>query len=191
VQCLVRRGRAENTDPRPATCPAHSGEAHASSGRFSGTERQTPHPHLALCDTHHRPVLKGFSMLGENTLQRVIHAVGMHIAQAKRDHTGQPAPLAATNSPKPRSWTSIIRSSWRAFSTMPGSGNRSSPCSARCTASCPRLWRKATVLGEMPISARNFTGGLAPTDGLSPPRARPHSAGPGEYPLVPDKDRHR
>jgi hypothetical protein len=29
-------------------------------------------------------------MLGENTLQRTIHAVGMHIAEAKRDHTGQP-----------------------------------------------------------------------------------------------------
>ena len=39
-------------------------------------------------DTH-RPMLKGFAMLGENTVQRTIHAVGRHIAQAKRDHTGQ------------------------------------------------------------------------------------------------------
>jgi hypothetical protein len=35
-------------------------------------------------------VLKGFFMLADNALQRAIHAVGMHIAEAKRDHTGQP-----------------------------------------------------------------------------------------------------
>jgi len=29
-------------------------------------------------------------MWEDNTLQRVVHAVGMHIAEAKRDHTGQP-----------------------------------------------------------------------------------------------------
>src|SRR5262249_21632595 len=87
-QCVVRRGRAGSTGPRPATCPEHSGEANARSGLFSGTERKTPYPHLSLCDTNHRSMLKGFPMLGENTLQRAIHAVGMHIAEAKRDHTG-------------------------------------------------------------------------------------------------------
>ena len=88
----------------PGQHPAqNTGEANVSIGLLSGAERKTTHPYLPLCDTHHRTVLKGFSKLGENTLQRTIHTVGMHITEAKRDHTGNVAPLAATNSPKPRS----------------------------------------------------------------------------------------
>ncbi len=69
--------------------PRTPGEVHTRTGLFSGAERKTTHPHLPLCDTNHRPVLKGFAMSGEHTVQRSIHAVGMHIAEAKRDHTGQ------------------------------------------------------------------------------------------------------
>ena len=58
------------------------------------------HPYLPLCDTHHRTVLKGFSMLGENTLQCTIHTVGMHITEAKRDHTGQRGPARGDQFPE-------------------------------------------------------------------------------------------
>jgi hypothetical protein len=57
VQCLVRRGWAGISGPRPATCSEYGGEAHASSDLLSGTQRKAPHPYLPLCDTHHRPLL--------------------------------------------------------------------------------------------------------------------------------------
>jgi hypothetical protein len=49
---------------------------------------------------NHCPVLKGFFMLGDNTVQRAIHAVGMHIAEAKRDHTGQPGSTRSDQLPE-------------------------------------------------------------------------------------------
>jgi hypothetical protein len=39
-------------------------------------------------------------MLGENTLQRAMHAVGMHITAAKRDHTGPPGSTRGDHLPK-------------------------------------------------------------------------------------------
>jgi hypothetical protein len=76
------------------------GEANASLGLTSGAERKTTHPYLPLCDTHHCTVLKGFPMLGENTLQRAIHAVGMHITEAKCDHTRQRGPTRGDQLPE-------------------------------------------------------------------------------------------
>jgi len=67
---------------------------------FSGAERQTTYPHLPFSDTDHRPVFKGFAMLGENALQRAIHAIGVHIAEAKRDHTGQRGSTRGNQFPK-------------------------------------------------------------------------------------------
>jgi hypothetical protein len=45
-------------------------------------------------------MLQCVSVLGENTLQRVIHAVGMHIAEAKRNHAGQHHPTGPNQLPK-------------------------------------------------------------------------------------------
>lgn len=39
-------------------------------------------------------------MFGNDTLQRAIHAVGVHIAEAKRNHTGQPGATRGDQLPK-------------------------------------------------------------------------------------------
>jgi len=80
--------------------PSTQGEVSTSPRLFSGAERQTTHPHLPPSDTDHCPVFKGFAMLGENALQRAIHAIGMHIAEAKRDHTGQRGPTRGNQLPE-------------------------------------------------------------------------------------------
>ena len=80
--------------------PKTQEEMNASMGLFSGAERKTTHPHLPLCDTDHCPVLQSCAMLGENTLQRTIHAVGMHIAETKRDHTGSPGSTCGNQVPE-------------------------------------------------------------------------------------------
>ncbi len=102
VACCALFGTAGQgvSGPGPATCAAHRGEATASSGLFSGTEWKTPHSYLSLCNTYHRTLFKGSTMLGEKTLQRTIHAVGVHIAEAKRDHTGQPGSTRGDQLPK-------------------------------------------------------------------------------------------
>ena len=70
VRCSALFGAAGwgGSGPKLATCPEHRGEATASIGLLLGAEWKTTHPYLPLCDTNHRTVLKGFSMLGENTL---------------------------------------------------------------------------------------------------------------------------
>jgi hypothetical protein len=45
-------------------------------------------------------MLKGFAMSGERTLQSAIDAVGMHITEAKRDHTGQPGTTCGDQLPE-------------------------------------------------------------------------------------------
>src|SRR5262245_26422612 len=100
--CLVRRGRARGVFGffQDNALPSTPGETHTSKGLCSGTERKTTHSHLPLSDTDHCTVLQGFAMLGEHTLQRAIDAVGMHIAEAKRDHTGQRGPTRGNQFPK-------------------------------------------------------------------------------------------
>lgn len=67
---------------------------------FSGAKRKRAHPRLPLCDTDHRPALQGVPMLGKKALQRPIDPIGVHIAEAKRDHTGQHGPTGCDQFPE-------------------------------------------------------------------------------------------
>ena len=80
--------------------PCTQGKGNTNICLFSGAKRKTTHPHLPFSDTDHCTVLQGFAMLGEKTLQRTIDVVGMHVAEAKRDHTGQRGPTRGHQFPK-------------------------------------------------------------------------------------------
>jgi hypothetical protein len=67
---------------------------------FSGTKRKRTHPHLPLWDTDHRRALQGVPMLGKKALQCPIDPIGVHIAEAKRDYTGQRGPIGGDQFPE-------------------------------------------------------------------------------------------
>ena len=86
--------------PPDESPPAPWDEANSEVGISSDFEREKTHTDLPLSDTENRPLFKGLSMLRENAFQSTIDSFGVHIAQTKRDHTGQRRPTGREQFPK-------------------------------------------------------------------------------------------
>ena len=123
------------------------------------------------------PFRKRFTFLGFIFRRRKIITLGIL------------APLAAMSSPKSRSCVKRIRPSFRAICRTAGSVERSDSRSCKWIVSYPRLRRKSAVLGEIPMSSRNFIWKLALENGHHPQRARQHIGVPAECLLVPNMGR--
>jgi hypothetical protein len=101
VQRLVRRGRWVSIYHSPVEDTIKlQGEESPRVSMVSGAKRKRTYSHLPLCDSDHRPALEGVPMLGKQALQRPIDPIGVHIAEAKRDDTGQRGPTGGDQFPE-------------------------------------------------------------------------------------------